>query len=100
MPRWVRTRLSAMMFLFYASLGSWAVTAGTFLLKSPDAGGMGFTTQQVGWIYSTFALGGMCATPLVGLLVDRLFRAEIVFAIACIACGVLLFAAANWCETS
>lgn len=89
-----------MMFLFYASLGSWAVTAGTFLLKSPDAGGMGFTTQQVGWIYSTFALGGMLATPLVGLLVDRLFRADLVFAIASLACGGLLFAAGSWCETS
>jgi MFS family permease len=89
-----------MMFLFYASLGSWNVTAGTFLLKSPDDGGMGFTTQQVGWIYSTVALGALFATPLVGLLVDRLFRAEIVFAIACIACGFLLVAAGSWCETS
>ena len=100
MPRWVRTRLSAMMFLFYASLGSWAVTASTFLLNSPDKGGLGYTTQQVGWIYSTFALGCMLATPLVGVLVDRLFRAEIVFALASIACAFLLSAAGNWCETS
>jgi len=88
------------MFLFYASLGSWAITTGTFLLKSPDTGGLAYSTQQVGWIYSTFALGGMMATPLVGVLVDRLFRAEIVFGVFSIACGVLLFAAGNWCEAS
>jgi len=96
----MRTRLSAMMFLFYASLGSWAITAGTFLLQSPETGGLAYSTQQVGWIYSTFALGGMLATPLVGLLADRLFRAEIVFGTASIACGILLLVAADWCEKS
>ena len=98
MHRCVRTRLSAMMFLTYFSLGSWAVTAGTYLMSAPVKGGLNFTTEQVGWIYSTFAIGAMLATPLVGLLVDRLFRADRVFAAAACACGLCLLSASLWCE--
>src|SRR5205085_1536169 len=65
MPRLLRTRLSAMMFLIYCGLGAWSVTAGTYLLSSPIKGGLNFTTGEVGWIYSTFALGAMLATPFV-----------------------------------
>jgi MFS family permease len=100
MHRSVRTRLSAMMFLVYFSLGSWAVTSGTYLMSSPPRGGLNFTTAQVGWIYSTFAIGAMLATPLVGILVDRLFRADRVFAVAATACGLSLLGATIWCERS
>ena len=100
MPRLVRTRLSAMMFLFYAGLGAWAVTASTFLLSSPIKGGLNFTTGEVGWIYSTFALGAMLANPFVGLLADRLFRAERVFAVGSLGCAAFLFASAWWCQTN
>lgn len=99
MLRSVRTRLSAMMFLFYFSLGSWAVTAGTYLMSAPTKGGLNFTTEQVGWIYSTFAIGGMLAMPLVGILVDRLFRADRVLAVASLACGGFLLLASAWCES-
>ena len=98
MPRYVRTRLSAMMFLFYFALGAWAVTSATYLKTPADAGGLSFSNVQVGWIYSTFALGGILAHPLVGLLVDRLFRAERVFGVASALCGLFLFAAAGWCQ--
>lgn len=98
MPRYVRTRLSAMMFLFYFALGAWAVTTATYLKTPADAGGLSFSNVQVGWIYSTFALGGILAHPLVGLLVDRLFRAERVFGVASALCGLFLFAAAGWCQ--
>jgi nucleoside transporter len=101
MPPFVRTRLSAMMFLFYFSLGSWAVTSGTYLKSAPSAGldgGLGFSNSQVGWVYSTFALGGLVAMPLVGLLVDRLFRAERVFGIVNLICSGFLIAAWWWCE--
>lgn len=100
MPRLVRTRLSAMMFLFYAGLGAWAVTASTYLLSSPIKGGLNFTTGEVGWIYSTFALGAMLANPFVGLLADRLFRSERVFAVGSFGCAAFLFAAAWWCQSN
>lgn len=98
MPDFVRTRLSAMMFLVYFALGSWGVTAGTYLLSAPTRGGLNFTTAQVGWIYSTFAIGGMLATPLLGLLVDRLFRADRVQAVASVLSGLFLLTAGVWCE--
>lgn len=100
MPRLLRTRLSAMMFLLYCGLGAWSVTAGTYLLSSPINGGLNFTTGEVGWIYSTFALGAMLATPFVGLLADRLFRADRVFAVGSFGCAIFLFAAAWWCQAS
>lgn len=100
MPRLLRTRLSAMMFLFYCGLGAWSVTASTFLLSSPVKGGLNFTTGEVGWIYSTFALGAMLANPFIGLLADRLFRADRVFAVGSFGCAVFLFAAAWWCQTN
>jgi len=96
----VRTRLSAMMFLFYASLGAWAVTTGTYLLEAPTLGGLCFATGQVGWIYSTYALGGMLANPIVGLLADRLFPAQRVLAVASMLCGLMLLAAGAWCQHS
>jgi nucleoside transporter len=99
-PRYVRTRLSAMMLLFYLGLGAWAVTSSTYLKSSPDHGGLCFSNSQVGWIYSTFAIGGILANPFVGLLADRLFRAERVFGIACLFCGGFLLASAWWCERS
>lgn len=100
MQRFVRTRLSAMMFLAFFALGSWGVTTGTFLMSAPTQGGLNFSTEQVGWIYSTFAIGGMLATPLLGILVDRLFRADRVLAVASLACGTFLLAANLWCDRS
>lgn len=98
MTPFLRTRLSAMMFLYYFALGAWAVTSATYLKSPPAAGGLGFTNAQVGWVYSTFALGGLMAMPLIGLLVDRLFRADRVFSVVSLLCGVFLCTAWWWCE--
>jgi MFS family permease len=87
-----------MMFLFYSSLGSWAVTAATYLKKPAGDGGLNFDSHQTGWIFSTFALGGVLANPLVGLLADRLFRAERLLAAMCTVCGLFLVGAWWWCE--
>ena len=100
MPALVRTRLSVMMLVFYASLGTWAVTASTYLKAPAEEGGLQLSHAQVGWIYSTFAIGGILANPLVGLLVDRLFRAERVFGVAGIVSGLILFGAGFWCDAS
>ncbi len=98
MPPLVRTRLSAMMLLFYSSLGAWAVTIATYLKKPVADGGLNFDSHQVGWIFSTFAIGGVLANPLVGLLADRLFRADRLFAVMSAMCGLFLFGAWQWCE--
>ena len=98
MPMLVRTRLSVMMLLFYASLGSWAVTAATYFKTPVSEGGLELTNWQTGLLYSTFAIGGLLALPLVGLLADRLFRAERVFAIAAVVCAGILFATSAWCH--
>ncbi len=87
-----------MMFAFFFALGAWAVTLSTYLMSAPTKGGLNFTTQEVGWIYSTFAFGGMAAQFFVGLLADRLFRADRVLAVACVLCAGLVFAAAKWCD--
>jgi MFS family permease len=99
MPAYVRTRLSAMMFLFYFALGAWAVTLSTYLMSAPVKGGLNFTTGEVGWVYSTFAIGGMTAPLFVGLLADRLFAVERILGVSGLACAALLFAAGTWCDS-
>jgi nucleoside transporter len=97
-PPFVRVRLSAMMFLFFFSVGSWAVTLSTYLMSAPTRGGLNFTTNEVGWVYSTFAFGGMLAPLVVGLLADRLFAAQRVLGVTGLVCAALLFAAGRWCD--
>lgn len=98
MPHLVRTRLSAMMFLFYFSIGAWVVTLPTYLLSAPVAGGLSLSTAEVGWVSSASAVSAMIAQPVVGLLADRLFRADRVLAVACLSCAALLAAAGWWCD--
>lgn len=98
MPPLVRTRLSAMMFLFFFSVGAWVVTLPTFLLSAPFMGGLSLTTAEVGWVSSANAISAMIAQPIVGLLADRLFRADRVLAVASLLCATLLAAAGWWCD--
>jgi hypothetical protein len=84
-----------MMFAFYFSIGAWVVTLSTYLMSAPFAGGLYFTTVELGWIYSASAVGGMLAPLSIGLLTDRLFRAERVLATASLVSAVLL-AFAGW----
>src|SRR5262249_18387489 len=52
----------------------------------------------VGLVYSTFAFGGMLAPLVIGVLTDRLFRAERVLGVGCVVSAALLLAAARWCD--
>jgi len=96
----VRARLAAMMFAFYFGLGAWVVTLSTYLMSAPTRGGLNFTTAEVGWVYSTFAFGGMLAPLAIGVLTDRLFRAEVVLGATSLAAAGLLLAAGLWCDAS
>lgn len=90
-------RLAGMMFLHYFAMGAWIVTLTTFLLAPPGVG-LSFTPSQVGWIYSTLAVGGFVGPLLVGLLADRWFAAERVMSGLSLLSAGLLFAAGWWCE--
>lgn len=98
MARFVRTRLSAMMFLFFFPIGAWVITFSTYLMSAPIKGGLNFTTAEVGLIYSASAFGGMIAPLTIGLLTDRLFRAERVLGVASLVSAALLYAAGWWCD--
>jgi nucleoside transporter len=96
----LRTRLAGMMFVFFFGLGAWVTTLSTYLMSAPTRGGLNLTTAEVGLIYSTFAFGGMLAPLVIGLLTDRLFRAERVFGVACVLAGGIMFAAGWWCDAN
>ncbi|MDB5311694.1 MAG: putative nucleoside transporter YegT [Gemmataceae bacterium] len=89
-----------MMFVFYFGVGSWVVTLSTYLMSAPVKGGLNFTTAEVGLIYSTFAFGGMLAPLAIGLLTDRLFRAERVLGVASLLSAGLIFSAGLWCDAN
>src|SRR5262245_9788491 len=76
MTRSLWLRLSAMMFLQYFILGSWAVTLPTYLMATPTEGGLNLSARDVGLLYGTMAIGATVSPFLVGLIADRLFAGE------------------------
>lgn len=93
----VAPRLAAMMFLHYFVMGAWIVTLNVYLLERPGIG-LSFSPSQVGWIYSTLAIGGFVAPFFVGILADRFFHAERVMAVLALLSALLLALAAAWCD--
>lgn len=75
-PRFVPVRLAVMMFLQYGALGAWIVPLSGWLVRTPDQGGLGFSSQQTAIIYATLAAGGLIAPFVTGLLADRYFASE------------------------
>ncbi len=69
-----------MMFLQYAILGVWGVTLPTFLLAPPHEGGLSLSGQQVGLLFATFAIAAMGTPFVVGLLADRFFASQRLYA--------------------
>ena len=92
-------RLAAMMFLQYFGLSAMIVPLTRYLQTLPSEGGLGFTPNQVGTIYMTFAIGAMIAPLFVGLLADRWFAVEKVIAGTHALMAALMAAAALWCDT-
>ncbi len=84
----VRARLSVMMFLQYFVWGGWGVSIGGYM---GDA--LKFTPNQIGWIFSTTALGAMISPLFVGYFADRYFSTERILAALHLAGGVLLILA-------
>ena len=98
--RAVPARLAALMAVYFFGLGAWVPTFSTYLMSTPDRGGLGLPTAEVGLVYSCFAFGGMLAPLVIGLLTDRLFRGERVLGVACLGAAGLVFAAAAWCDAA
>jgi len=71
MHRFVRARLSVMMFLEFFIWGGWFVTMGSYL-----AANLGATGAQSASAYSTQSWGAIVAPFFIGLIADRFVNAE------------------------
>jgi nucleoside transporter len=64
------------MLLEYAIWGAWAPVLGGYLSNPVDKGGLGFSNDQLGWIYSMLPLASIIAPFIAGHLADRVFSTE------------------------
>lgn len=94
----IRARLALMMFGQYLILGAWAVPLASYLLTTPDQGGLGFSPAQTSWVYSSTAIAGLLAPLFLGLLADRLFATQRLLGIFHFAGAGILFAAGRFCS--
>lgn len=82
-------KLSGMMFLQYAVWGFWMPVLGRYLQASTEAGGLGFTPSQVGWILGLAASIGAVSAPFVGQIADRYFSSERCLAVMLLIGGIV-----------
>ncbi len=91
----LRIRLSAMMLLQYFIWGSWYVTTGNYLFNT-----LHFSGEQVGHIYSTFAIAAMISPFFVGMIADKYFSVEKLLGWLHLLGAVLLFIISQLTEFS
>jgi len=84
----IRIKLSFMMFLEFFIWGAWFVTLGTFLFGNYNASG-----TQVGTAFLTQSFGAIIAPFIVGIIADKYFPAQRIFAVLHIIGGILLWLA-------
>ena len=77
LPLGLRLNLSVMMFLQFAVWGAWFVVLGNYL----GEGGLGFSKEAVGNIYSTMPLGAIFSLLFIGQIADRYFSSERIMAV-------------------
>jgi nucleoside transporter len=88
--------LSLMMVLQYAVWGVWLPLLALYLTAATDAGGLGFTGGQVGWILGVSGCLGALASPFLGgQIADRFMNAERYLAILLVVGGCVKFATAS-----
>jgi nucleoside transporter len=86
-----------MMFGQYLILGAWAVPFASFLLTSPDRGGLGFSPTQTSWIYSATAIAALLAPLMLGLLADRLFATQRLLGVLHFVGAAVLYGSGRFC---
>jgi nucleoside transporter len=85
-------RLSAMMFMQYAVWGVWLPYLSSYLQDPQQAGGLGFTGAQTGWILGLAgAIGAIAAPFIAGQVADRYLNAERALALLLLLGGVVKF---------
>lgn len=87
LSRGVHTKLSVMMFLQYAFNGIWIIPMGTYLTR------VGYSGDNIGNAYGTFAVAGIIAPFFVGMVADKFFSAQKLLGVLNILGGLLLVAA-------
>ena len=88
MPVSTRVSLALMMFLQFFIWGAWYVTAPNYL------GRIGFTGNDIGWVYAVGPFAGMISPFFVGMIADRFFAAQKVMGILhLLGAGVMYLAA-------
>ncbi len=85
----VRTRLSILMFLQFASWGAWLPVLANHLV------GLKFTGTQIGYVYLTGALGCLLSPVIGGQIADRWFPTQIFLSISFILTGIFLYLTAD-----
>lgn len=83
----LRIRLSIMMLIQFFVWGTWNVTAPNYLTK------IGFTGNDIGWLYAVGPIAGMISPFFVGMVADRFFPAQRVLGALHLAGAGLMFLA-------
>jgi nucleoside transporter len=92
----VDPRLCLMMFLHYSVWGVWMPILPTYLAGAPEAGGLGFSERELGWIAGVAGSIGTLLSPFIaGQLADRYFSTERYLGVTLLIGGAINFVLAT-----
>lgn len=83
----MRIRLSMMMFFQYALWGAWWVVLSIYMGQQ-----LGFSSEQVGWVYATMAIASIISPLVFGQIADRWIPAQYLICGCHLSGAVLLYA--------
>ena len=86
----LRLRLTITSFLEFFIFGAWIITFSPYAFKT-----LHFTGAQIGAVYGTIGIGSIFMPIIIGVIADKWFNAELVFAICHLLAATALFVAAQ-----